>query len=181
MPQPLIASLVAVAVAVAALSGAEAQTRGAGHGPGGGESRGQGAADAAPILIMPDQMKWLSVVSMPGVSEAWMVGGSDKPGPYVVRRHIEQGGQVPPRIDQQTIFLTVLSGEVYLGNDDEVDPRSARRLPAGTFVVIPANSYHYLWARHTEAVVQEWGTLPGKAGAPPSSTNGPLPPSHPSP
>jgi len=138
-------------------------------------------ADAAPIIMTPDQMKWLSVVGMPGVSEAWIVGGPDKPGPYVVRRHIEQGGRVPPRIDPQTIFLTVLSGEVYLGNDDEIDPRSARRLAVGTFVVIPANSYHYLWARHTEVVVQEWGTLPAKSGASPSSTKEPAPSSRPSP
>lgn len=169
MPQPLITSVVIIAIAVALASGAVAQTRGGNRGQGGsGETRQSGATDAAPIVVMPDQMKWLSVESMPGVSEAWIVGGPNKPGPYVMRRHIEQNGQVPPRTDPQTIFLTVLSGEIYLGNDDEIDPHSARRLPEGTVVVIPANSYRYLWARHTEAVVQEWGTLPEKS----TSTSG---------
>ncbi|HTP83032.1 MAG TPA: cupin domain-containing protein [Alphaproteobacteria bacterium] len=127
-------------------------------------------ADPAPIITTPDQLRWSSVAGMPGLSEAWLVGQSGKPGFYVVRRSFKLGGQVPPRVDAQTIFLTVLSGDVYVGTDDQIDPRTARRLPVGTFLIIPGGSPHYLWARYGEAVVQEWGTLPGKPGEPSSTT-----------
>jgi hypothetical protein len=141
-------------------------------------AQGAGGADKAPIVTTPDQLRWSSVAGMPGLSEAWLVGGAGKPGFYVVRRHFNLGGQFLPRADVQTIFLTVLSGDVYLGNDDQIDPRTARRLPVGTFIIIPGGSYHYLWARYGEAVVQEWGTLPGNPAGPSSKTTEP-PPSRP--
>ncbi len=114
--------------------------------------------------MTPEQLRWSSAAGMPGVSEAWLVGQAGAPGFYVVRRNFKQGGQIPPRVDPQTVFLTVLSGDVYVGRDEQIDPRTARRLPAGTFLIIPGGSSHYLWARYGEAVVQEWGTLPGKPG-----------------
>ncbi len=133
-------------------------------------AQGPERADAAPIITTPDQLTWMSVAGMPGVAEAWLVGRAGQPGFYVVRRHLKLGGQVPPRADAQTIFLTVLSGDVYFGSDEQIDPRTARRCPPGTFLIIPGGSYHYLWARYGEAVVQEWGTLPGKPGEPSSRT-----------
>ncbi len=137
-------------------------------------AQGPRGADKAQIITTPDELRWSSVAGMPGLSEAWIVGGPDKPGFYVVQRHFKQGGQIPPRTDAHTIFLTVLSGEVYVGKDEQIDPRTARRCPPGTFVIIPPGSYHYVWARYGEAVVQEWGTLPGNSGAPPSSTDQPF-------
>ncbi len=129
------------------------------------------SADTPPIITTPDQLRWSSVAGMPGLSEAWLVGQSGKPGFYVVRRSFKMGGQIPPRVDAQTIFLTVLSGDVYVGTDDQIDPRTARRLPVGTFLIIPGGSPHYLWARYGESVVQEWGTLPGKPGDASSTTD----------
>jgi len=122
------------------------------------------SADTAPIITTPDELRWSSVAGMPGVSEAWLVGQAGAPGFYVVRRNFKLGGQIPPRVEAQTIFLTVLSGDVYIGSDGQIDPRTARRLPVGTFLIIPGGSSHYLWARYADAVVQEWGTLPGKSG-----------------
>ncbi len=119
-------------------------------------------SDAVPVITTPEQLRWSSVAGMPGLSEAWLVGQSGTPGLYVVRRHFQQGGQVPPRANPQTIFLTVLSGDVYFGSDSQINPGTARRLPAGTFLVVPGGSRHYLWARYGEAVVQEWGTLPAE-------------------
>ncbi|MBV8534687.1 MAG: cupin domain-containing protein [Alphaproteobacteria bacterium] len=134
-------------------------------------AQGQRGADGELIITTPDQLRWSSVAGMPGVSEAWLVGHAGSPGFYVVRRNFNQGGQILPHTDAQTIFLTVLSGEVYVGSDDQIDPRSARRLPAGTFLIIPGGSPHYLWARYGDAVVQEWGTLPGKPADSSSSKN----------
>jgi len=151
------ACLAALLIAFAAPSAAWAQA------PGG--------AGSAPIVTTPDQLRWSSVAGMSGVSQAWLVGGADKPGYYVVRRHLNLGGQIPPRADAQTIFLTVLSGDVYIGTGQQIDPRTATRCPAGTFMIIPAGSHHYLWARYGEAVVQEWGTQPGASATPSSVTD----------
>lgn len=159
------AYFLAAAIGLAAATAADAQQN---HGNRQAAAKGDAAG---PILLVPDQLKWMSVEGVAGLSETWLVGGSDKPGPYVVRRDLAQGAAIAPRRDPQTIFITVLSGEVYVGNDNEFDPASAKRCPAGTFVVIPGGTFHYIWARHTEAVFQEWGTFPAKPGAAASPAN----------
>lgn len=129
----------------------------------------------APHITTPEQLRWSSAAGMPGVSQAWLIGHPGKSGFYVVRRHLRLGGQVPPRIDAHTIFLTVLSGDVYVGHDEQIDPKTATRCPVGTFMIIPGGSSHYLWARYGEAVVEEWGTVPPKTDEPSSMTE-PSPP-----
>lgn len=60
-----------------------------------------GADTVQPVQIMPGDIKWTAVPSIPGFELTWLHGGADKPGLYEVRVRMTQGAlscRVPIRI-----------------------------------------------------------------------------------
>jgi len=66
---------------------------------------------------------------------------------------------IPPHRHSKDEMVTVISGSVALTPGEKVDRTSAKPLPAGSFIVLPAGMAHYAFA-DTESVVQLHGVGP---------------------
>ena len=110
--------------------------------------------------IMPDAIKWTSPPTLPGVQTAWVLGASDKPGPYLLRAKIAQGSRIPPHTHPEERNGTVLSGTVYLGFSGTFDESKAAAIPVGGVWVAPANVPHFIWAKDGDVVFQCGGIGP---------------------
>jgi quercetin dioxygenase-like cupin family protein len=119
------------------------------------------AQDAAqPVQIMPDQIKWTPLPVAPGVELAWLNGGADKPGPYVLRVHMAPQSMIPPHAHPDNRALTVLSGELHIGFGSTAELEGTKAVPVGGFAIIPAGATHFVQAKGGEVVCQETGVAP---------------------
>ncbi len=117
---------------------------------------------AEAIQIFPDQIKWAAVPAAvaPGAEAAVLSGPLDKPGFYAQRVRLKPGGMVTPHTHPDTRYVTVLSGELYVGQGEKMEADKAIKYPAGSYFVVPAGVVHYAWARNGEVVYQESGIGP---------------------
>lgn len=105
-----------------------------------------GAQDrVAPIL--PDSLRWLPAPGIDGLEAAWVLGAEDRPGPYLLRVRLAEGGRIPPHTHPDERTTTVLSGVLHVGLGATFDPEALVAVPAGGVYVIAADAPHFLWAR----------------------------------
>jgi quercetin dioxygenase-like cupin family protein len=104
------------------------------------------------------------VTIQPPASVNWaatpITGPLDKPVFYTQRVRLAKGGIIPPHTHPDTRYVTVLSGELFVGRGATVNEATATRVPADTYIVVPAMAVHYSWARDGEVVYQESGFGP---------------------
>ena len=118
----------------------------------------QGKADQ-PVRIFPDQIKWDAQLPT-GARAAVLSGPLDKPVLYLQRVRLIRGGMVPPHTHPDTRNITVLSGELYVGQGETMEADKSTRYPAGSYLVVPAGVVHYAWAKDGEVEYQESGIGP---------------------
>jgi quercetin dioxygenase-like cupin family protein len=117
------------------------------------------AADA-PTIVLPDQIHWSAGTGpLTGAEVATIVGDPTKPGPFVIRLRIPDGGKFGAHFHADTERVTVLSGTLMVGVGDKLTETGMTALPAGSFCSIPAGVHHYAMAKGT-TVVQIGGTGP---------------------
>ncbi|MBL8474094.1 MAG: cupin domain-containing protein [Rhodocyclaceae bacterium] len=82
--------------------------------------------------------------------------------PYTARVKWAAGTRVPEHPDHEDRTYTVLSGALYVGIGEKWDDKNLRRMPAGSFIAIPAGVSRY-FRTDDETVVQTSVTgFPGK-------------------
>ncbi len=120
------------------------------------------AEDGQLVQILPDRIKWTSASATvaPGAQVAVLSGPLDKPGFYTQRVRLTQGGMVTPHTHPDTRYVTVLSGELYVGQGESLEAEKTTRYPVGSYFVVPAGVVHYVLARNGEVVYQESGIGP---------------------
>ena len=112
------------------------------------------------VDIGVDAIKWMSPSALPGVQLAWLTGGDTKPGLYELRVRLAPGAVVPPHTHPDARCATVLSGELYAGHGDTVEPGNAKKYAAGSFHCVPAGVPHYVFAKDGEVMFQDSGVGP---------------------
>lgn len=115
---------------------------------------------SAPAPILPDSLRWTNPPQLPGVQVAWIVGGEQKVGAYLLRVKLASGARIPPHTHPDERNTTVLAGTIYVGFGETFDEAKAVAIPAGAVYVAPANVPHYVWAKEGEARYQEAGAGP---------------------
>lgn len=107
------------------------------------------------------QLKWgpAPPVLPKGASFAVVSGDPSKDGLYVVRLKLPAGYRVAPHSHPTSEYITVLSGNFYLGMGDAFDAARGKPLTAGGFVEAPAQMNHYALAT-TPTVIQIHGQGP---------------------
>ena len=111
-------------------------------------------------LLTPADLKWAESPRAPGVQAATLLGDPNKPGPYVLR------AKYPPHLVNAPHFhpldeeLTVISGILYVGHGEVMDPAKAVALPPGSFIVEPARTWHYLFTKEHPVEVEIRGAGP---------------------
>ena len=120
-----------------------------------------GAAQAErPVPIMPENLRWFSPSGNPSLQAAWVMGGEQLAGPYILRVKLAAGGKFPPHTHPDARHSTVLSGTLYVGFGERFDAAKLVAIPAGAVYVAPAHVAHYLWAKEGDVVYQESGFAP---------------------
>jgi quercetin dioxygenase-like cupin family protein len=105
----------------------------------------QSTADTHPIMT-PATLKWGEAPpALPkGSLMAVLSGDPGKPGPFTLRAKMPAGYTIPPHWHPTDEHLTLISGEVAVGMGEKFDAAAMKTLPAGGFVVMPAEMRHYL-------------------------------------
>jgi hypothetical protein len=119
------------------------------------------------VSIQPGEIQWKPFTA-PGIEIAWLRGGPTMAGPYAFRLRMAAGIHSAAHFHPDERAATVLSGTIYLGYGDEFDAAKAKAYPTGSFYVIPPMARHFIWAKDSETVVQEFGFAP--TGTSPAKT-----------
>ena len=86
-------------------------------------------------------------------------GDPGKPGAFVARLKMPKGYVIPPHRHPDSEVVTVLSGTLRVGQGEMVDPAKARRVGAGSLMVLSASTPHFALIE-TETVLQISSTGP---------------------
>ena len=108
-------------------------------------------------VITPTEIKWEE--SSRGQNST-LAGDPRKPGAYVTRSKWPPNTVNPPHYHPESEEITVISGTWYIGEGLTMDPEKAIALPAGSFVVVNAKTWHYFLTKSDPAEVEFWGMGP---------------------
>jgi quercetin dioxygenase-like cupin family protein len=119
------------------------------------------APKSAHVLMPADQIKWgpPPPVFEKGATFAVMSGDPGKTGMFVVRLKMPAGYQIKPHWHPTDEHVTVISGTFAVGMGDKIDKTGLKALPAGGYVLLPAEMRHYAMAT-VETVVEVSGLGP---------------------
>ena len=106
-----------------------------------------GAGDAA--FVNPASIQWGDAPpGLPkGAKIALLDGDPGKPGSATVRLKLPANYRIAPHMHSKDEDLTVLSGGLYLGLSDKVEPAKAHALQVGGFHHLPAKTVHYVFTK----------------------------------
>lgn len=113
-----------------------------------------GAVDAHRAFL-PGDIKWTPAPSsLPGGAEmAVLYGDPNQEGDFVVRIKAPKGYRVPPHTHPKAELVTIISGAFSFGRGQTADRASVEKLPAGSFISMPAGVLHYVFVDE-ESVLQ---------------------------
>jgi quercetin dioxygenase-like cupin family protein len=149
MKKIILTLVLALIAAISVLSTSSADTTSSGA-----------STSAAATVMTPDAIKWLPAPGLTGAQMAVMTGDPTKAGSiYTLRIKIPDGFQIPVHWHTDTERVTVISGTALFAIGHSIDLSKATTLPAGSFIVIPANAHHWVVAKG-ETVLQTTGTGP---------------------
>jgi quercetin dioxygenase-like cupin family protein len=105
-----------------------------------------GAADAPHGTFTPDTIKWGDAPpSVPkGAKLAVLYGDPDKDGLFVIRVKLPANYKIPAHSHPTDEVVTVLSGTFQVGMGDKLAPAKAKAFPAGSLIVMPAKTNHFV-------------------------------------
>ena len=116
-------------------------------------------SDKKIVGISPEQVKWFTpAYYKDGRQRAQLFGDSTKSGPWVDRVKMPASMRVLAHTHPQDELVTVIEGTWYLGEGEKFDSASLKGYPAGSFIVIPAGTPHFVATKNGPVVVQLSGT-----------------------
>ena len=105
--------------------------------------------------VLPEDIVWRSFPAFPpGARLAVMVGHPAEPGPYVVRVKVLGDTKLMPHKHPEDRIYTVMSGVFYIGLGKTFDSDRVTAYPPGSVIVLPAETWHFHWAKSGEYVTQ---------------------------
>lgn len=126
-------------------------------------SMGQEATAPTYVIAKPADLKWGDPppVFEKGALFTVIAGNPGEAGPYVVRLKVPAGYRINPHWHPADENVTVISGTLAIGMGETFDKATMTELPAGGFVLLPAEMRHFAMAK-TAAIVQVHGMGPFK-------------------
>lgn len=115
----------------------------------------------APKAMTPRDIMWTQgAPGLPaGAKAAVLAGDPARKGPCTIRLEAPNGYKVAPHSHPATEYITVISGTYYFGMGHKADEKTAQKMPAGSFVIVPAHAKHYSAVRG-KTVIQIQSTGP---------------------
>jgi quercetin dioxygenase-like cupin family protein len=96
-------------------------------------------------MLAPDELRWASgPTTLPaGVTVVVLEGDPRQAGAFTMRLTFPAGTRVEPHFHAGVEHATVLSGAVSWGIGERFTADGLRRMPVGSFILIPAGLPHY--------------------------------------
>jgi len=115
---------------------------------------------AAHRMVMPDELKWADVPSLPpGAKIAVIEGPMNEAVPFTIRLKFPKDYAIPAHSHPAVERVTVLSGTFNLGMGDKLDRSKSHALPAGAIAIMQPGTNHFAWTAE-EVTVQLNGNGP---------------------
>jgi quercetin dioxygenase-like cupin family protein len=106
-------------------------------------------AFALPLGAQAPAINWgpAPAVFPAGARMAVVQGDPSQAGMFTVRLEFPAGYRLAPHFHPTDEVVTVISGTFRVGMGDSLDASHVTVLPAGSFIIAPANMHHYAIAR----------------------------------
>ncbi len=118
-----------------------------------------GAQDQpAHTMMTAAELKWTDG-PFPGTQTAVLEGSPKAAGPFTMRLKLPADYKIPPHWHPGDERVTVISGTFNVALGEQFDQTKGKVLPAGSFMLMPAKTKHFAWAKE-EAVIQINGVGP---------------------
>ena len=124
------------------------------------------AAASAPmpadhIMLKPGDIKWGPAPGSlpPGAMAAVLDGDPSAPGLFTMRLKAPPGYKIPAHSHPADEHVTVISGSLYMGLGDKLDPAKSVMMMPGSFMVMKQGTHHFAWCKG-ECIVQLHGMGP---------------------
>jgi quercetin dioxygenase-like cupin family protein len=106
-------------------------------------------------IVLPDEVKWSPApASLPAGAQVMLLEGNPaKAEPLTMRLKFPAGYRLAPHTHPAIEHVTVLSGTFHIAPGESFDPSKGKRLPVGSFAVMPVGVPHFAWASE-ETVIQ---------------------------
>lgn len=113
-----------------------------------------GAPPVAHVMVAPSGLTWGDPPpALPaGAKLAVVSGDPSKPGPFVLRLQFPAGYKISPHWHPTDENATLLAGSLALGMGDTFDEAKMQPVTAGSFVVLPAETRHYLHVKAASTI-----------------------------
>ncbi len=118
-------------------------------------------ADREPLrAVTPSEIRWGAIPGYPsGYSRAMLEGEADKAVPFTYRVRLPAGFKFQPHTHAGDEHVTVLQGSWSVGLGEAFETSRLRSFPAGSFVVVPAGTPHYV-SVESDTILQVHGVGP---------------------
>jgi len=100
-------------------------------------------SDQTCALLAPDEMKWTAASTLPGVRVAVIEGDPREVGFFTMRYLFPAGTRVDHHVHPGIEHGTVLRGAISMSIGEVFATENLRRMPVGSFILIPAGTPHY--------------------------------------
>ena len=107
------------------------------------------------VAFAPSDLRWGPAPNVlpPGAQMSVLSGDPTGSGPFAVRLKVPANYRIPPHWHPTDEGITVISGTLYVGDGDTLNPSSAKELPPGGFALMPAKMHHYAFSKD-ETIIQ---------------------------
>src|ERR1051325_7845142 len=117
-------------------------------------------AATAPTITAPDAFMWAPAEGLPpGAKVPVLYGDPFKAGPFAVRFQFPNGYEIPTHSHPTDEYITVISGKLRMAFGETADAKGAQPFTVGSFMTLPAGSWHHLWT-DADSVVELHSTGP---------------------
>ena len=111
------------------------------------------------VGLTAEQVRWFTPpYYKDGRQRAQLFGDSSQGGAWVDRVRIPARMRVLAHTHPQDELVTVIEGTWYVGEGERFDAAKLQGYPAGSFIVIPAGTPHFVATKNRVVVVQLSGT-----------------------
>lgn len=118
------------------------------------------AAPMPHIMVMPSELQWAEVPSLPpGAKIAVIEGPMSEAVPFTVRIKLPANYKIPAHWHPGIEHVTVISGTFHMGTGDKLDTSKGKALSTGSVAIMQPKTTHFAWT-NDETIVQIHGMGP---------------------
>ena len=113
------------------------------------------------VLLNEQDIKWEDAPPFipPGAKASVLQGNPSDKGLFTIRLKLPANYKVPAHWHPNDEHVSVLSGALYMGMGDKLDPDAGKAVKAGGFALVPAKKHHYAYTK-SETTIQVHGMGP---------------------